>query len=43
MGWNFEKFLIDRNGKVVGRYKSGVAPDDATLKAAIEAALAKAG
>ena len=43
VGWNFEKFLIDRNGKVVGRYKSGVAPDDATLKAAIEAALAKAG
>ena len=42
VGWNFEKFLIDRNGKVVGRYKSGVAPDDAKLKAAIEAALAKA-
>jgi glutathione peroxidase len=43
VGWNFEKFLIGRDGKVVGRYKSGVAPDDATLKAAIEAALAKAG
>jgi len=42
VGWNFEKFLIGRDGKVVGRYKSGVAPDDATLKAAIEAALAKA-
>jgi predicted amidohydrolase YtcJ len=35
--------LAVRDGKVVGRYKSGVAPDDATLKAAIEAALAKAG
>lgn len=43
VGWNFEKFLIGRDGKVVGRYKSGVSPDDATLKAAIEAALAKAG
>ena len=43
VGWNFEKFLIGRDGKVVGRYKSGVAPDDATLKAAIEAALGKAG
>jgi glutathione peroxidase len=43
IGWNFEKFLIGRDGKIVGRYKSGVAPDDAKLKAAIEAALAKAG
>jgi glutathione peroxidase len=43
VGWNFEKFLIGRDGKVVGRYKSGVAPDDATLKAAIETALGKAG
>ena len=42
VGWNFEKFLIGRDGTVVGRYKSGVAPDDAKLKAAIEAALAKA-
>ena len=43
VAWNFEKFLIGRDGKVVGRYKSGVAPDDATLKTAIEAALGKAG
>ena len=43
VGWNFEKFLIGRDGAIVGRYKSGVAPDDAKLKAAIEAALAKAG
>ena len=43
VGWNFEKFLIGRDGKVVGRYKSGVAPDDATLKAAIESAVGKAG
>lgn len=42
VGWNFEKFLIGRDGTIVGRYKSGVAPDDATLKTAIETALAKA-
>ena len=41
--WNFEKFLIGRDGAIIGRYKSGVAPDDATLRGAIEAALAKAG
>ena len=37
--WNFEKFLIDRNGKVVGRFKSGVSPQDAVLTDAIKAAL----
>lgn len=25
--WNFEKFLIDRNGKVVGRYASTTTPE----------------
>lgn len=39
--WNFEKFLIGRDGAIIGRYKSGVGPDDAELKGAIEAALAK--
>ncbi len=39
--WNFEKFLIGRDGTIVGRYKSGVGPDDAELKGAVEAALAK--
>jgi len=38
--WNFEKFLVDRNGNVVGRFNSDVAPDDPTLVAAIESALA---
>ena len=37
VGWNFEKFLIDRNGAVVGRFKSGVAPEDPALIQAIEA------
>jgi glutathione peroxidase len=26
--WNFEKFLIDRNGHVIGRYPSGTKPED---------------
>lgn len=25
--WNFEKFLVDRSGKVVARYRSAVEPD----------------
>jgi glutathione peroxidase len=41
VSWNFEKFLIGKDGAVIGRFKSGVAPDDAKLVAAIETALAK--
>jgi len=41
VSWNFEKFLIGRDGRVVGRYKSGVGPEDKKLTAAIEAELAK--
>jgi glutathione peroxidase len=40
VAWNFEKFLIDRNGEVVGRFRSGVEPDAAELTGAIETALA---
>jgi len=29
--WNFEKFLIDRDGKVVKRYPPQTAPDDSGL------------
>ena len=36
--WNFEKFLVNKDGAVIARFKSGVAPED--LKSAIEAALA---
>ena len=43
VSWNFEKFLIGRDGKIVGRYKSAVAPDDGKLTGAIEAELGKAG
>ncbi|MDE2405610.1 MAG: glutathione peroxidase [Sphingomonadales bacterium] len=39
--WNFEKFLIGRDGKVAGRFAPGVAPDDALLVDAIAAELAK--
>jgi glutathione peroxidase len=37
--WNFEKFLVGKNGKVVARFSPMVAPDDATLRSAITAAL----
>ncbi len=37
--WNFEKFLIDRNGKVVARFSPEVVPDDPTVIQAIESAL----
>ena len=39
--WNFEKFLIGRDGTVVARFNPDVAPDDARLLAAIDAELAK--
>ena len=39
--WNFEKFLISRDGKIMARFPSGVEPDAAELATAIEAALAK--
>jgi glutathione peroxidase len=37
--WNFEKFLINRNGSVAARFSPNVAPDDAALVGAIEQAL----
>jgi len=37
--WNFEKFLVDRNGTVVDRFSPEVLPDDPILIAAIEKAL----
>jgi glutathione peroxidase len=39
--WNFEKFLVDRQGKVVGRFAPDIAPKDPALTSAIEAELAK--
>lgn len=37
--WNFEKFLIARDGTVAGRFRPTTAPDADTLVAAIEKAL----
>jgi len=37
--WNFTKFLVDKNGKVVQRFDSAVEPDSPEVISAIEAAL----
>lgn len=39
--WNFEKFLLSREGEVVGRFAPAVTPEDPTLIQAIEQELAK--
>jgi glutathione peroxidase len=39
--WNFNKYLVDRQGKPVAAYGSRVTPGDAALRAAIEKALAQ--
>ncbi|MCW2543182.1 MAG: glutathione peroxidase [Frankiales bacterium] len=38
--WNFEKFLIGRDGAVVGRFRTKVEPTDPAITGAIEKALA---
>jgi glutathione peroxidase len=40
--WNFTKFLVDRNGKIVARYESQIKPDSEPVIAAIEKALHEA-
>jgi glutathione peroxidase len=35
--WNFEKFLVGRDGKVVSRFSPDVTPDDQVLRKAVEA------
>jgi glutathione peroxidase len=37
--WNFEKFLVSREGEVVARFAPDVAPDDPILVEALEAQL----
>ena len=37
VGWNFNTFLVDREGNVVKRFDSQVKPDDEGLRAAIDA------
>ncbi len=39
--WNFEKFLIGRDGQVINRFEPGTKPDDKKVVGAIEAELAK--
>jgi glutathione peroxidase len=39
--WNFEKFLIGKNGEVIGRFMPDIAPDDPMITSAIDAALAR--
>ncbi len=41
ISWNFEKFLIGRNGQLVHRFAPPTAPNDAALVKAIEAELGK--
>jgi glutathione peroxidase len=39
--WNFEKFLVDRNGQIVERFAPDISPKDAKVTSAIEKELAK--
>lgn len=39
--WNFEKFLIDKNGEIVARFRSKVKPESEEIINAIEKELAK--
>lgn len=41
ISWNFEKFLINRNGEVVARFKPRMKPDDPALLKKLKAELAK--
>jgi len=37
--WNFTKFLVDRNGKIIARFEPGVKPDSPEVVSAIEKAV----
>ena len=39
--WNFTKFLVDRNGKVIARFEPAVEPNSKEVESAITAALKK--
>ena len=34
--WNFEKFLINKNGEAIARFKSSIEPESSEIKKAIE-------
>jgi glutathione peroxidase len=40
IGWNFTKFLVGRDGKIINRFNSPVKPDSLEVIQAVEAALA---
>ena len=40
--WNFEKFLVSRQGEIVGRFSPDTTPNDPEFRQALEAELAKA-
>ena len=40
-GWNFHKYLIGRDGRLIGAYATRIAPNDPRLTTAIEQALAQ--
>lgn len=39
IGWNFNKFLVGKDGSLLSRYPSKVAPESPELRSAIDAAL----
>ena len=39
--WNFYKYVVDREGRMVASFSSKVTPDDPELLAAVEKALGK--
>ena len=39
--WNFTKFVVGRDGSVLRRFAPNVTPEDARLRAEIDAALAR--
>ena len=39
--WNFTKFLIGRDGKIVARFEPAVTPESDEVRVAIEKALGK--
>lgn len=41
IGWNFEKFVVGKDGKVVDRFATPVKPDDPDVIATLEKQLAK--
>lgn len=39
VSWNFEKFIIDKKGQVVGRFKSKIKPEDPEITKTLESLL----